>query len=61
MTSNIGSQWIQQLAGTNRNEMENKVTEALRAHFKPEFLNRIDETIIFKNLVNATFYRKSTK
>jgi ATP-dependent Clp protease ATP-binding subunit ClpB len=27
-----------------------KVTEALRAHFKPEFLNRIDETIIFQNL-----------
>jgi ATP-dependent Clp protease ATP-binding subunit ClpB len=49
MTSNIGSQWIQELAG-NREEMENRVTEALRAHFKPEFLNRIDETIIFKNL-----------
>jgi ATP-dependent Clp protease ATP-binding subunit ClpB len=50
MTSNIGSQWIQQLAGTNPAEIGNKVTEALRAHFKPEFLNRIDETIIFKNL-----------
>ena len=50
MTSNIGSQWIQQLAGSSREEMEQKVTEALRAHFKPEFLNRIDETIIFKNL-----------
>ncbi len=49
MTSNIGSQWIQELAG-NREEMENRVTEALRAHFKPEFLNRIDETIIFRNL-----------
>jgi ATP-dependent Clp protease ATP-binding subunit ClpB len=30
--------------------MEKRVTEALRAHFKPEFLNRIDETIIFQNL-----------
>jgi len=50
MTSNIGSQWIQELAVSNREEMEEKVTEALRAHFKPEFLNRIDETIIFKNL-----------
>jgi ATP-dependent Clp protease ATP-binding subunit ClpB len=49
MTSNIGSQWIQDLAG-DREEMENRVTEALRAHFKPEFLNRIDETIIFRNL-----------
>jgi len=50
MTSNIGSQWIQELATSNREEMENRVTEALRAHFKPEFLNRIDETIIFQNL-----------
>ncbi|MGB5745440.1 MAG: ATP-dependent chaperone ClpB [Desulfobacterales bacterium] len=50
MTSNIGSQWIQELAVSNREEMEKRVTEALRAHFKPEFLNRIDEIIIFKNL-----------
>jgi ATP-dependent Clp protease ATP-binding subunit ClpB len=50
MTSNIGSQWIQELAVSNRQELENRVTEALRAHFKPEFLNRIDETIIFQNL-----------
>jgi len=50
MTSNIGSQWVQELAAGNREEMENRVTEALRAHFKPEFLNRIDETIIFQNL-----------
>jgi ATP-dependent Clp protease ATP-binding subunit ClpB len=50
MTSNIGSQWIQETAGVNRDEMEKRVTEALRAHFKPEFLNRIDETIIFQNL-----------
>jgi ATP-dependent Clp protease ATP-binding subunit ClpB len=50
MTSNIGSQWIQELTATDRPEMERRVTEALRAHFKPEFLNRIDETIIFKNL-----------
>ena len=51
MTSNVGSQWIQELAAGNRAEMEKRVTEALRAHFKPEFLNRIDETIIFQNLV----------
>jgi ATP-dependent Clp protease ATP-binding subunit ClpB len=50
MTSNIGSQWIQELAAGNRDELEKRVTEALRAHFKPEFLNRIDETIIFQNL-----------
>jgi ATP-dependent Clp protease ATP-binding subunit ClpB len=51
MTSNVGSQWIQELAGSqNRKEMEKRVTEALRQQFKPEFLNRIDETIIFFNL-----------
>ena len=49
MTSNIGSQWIQELA-ENRGEMERRVMDALRAGFKPEFLNRIDETIIFENL-----------
>jgi ATP-dependent Clp protease ATP-binding subunit ClpB len=50
MTSNIGSQWIQETIALSREEMEKRVTEALRAHFKPEFLNRIDETIIFQNL-----------
>jgi ATP-dependent Clp protease ATP-binding subunit ClpB len=50
MTSNIGSQFIQELGGRDREEMERRVTEALRAGFKPEFLNRIDETIIFFNL-----------
>lgn len=50
MTSNIGSQYIQELGGHDREEMERRVTEALRAGFKPEFLNRIDETIIFLNL-----------
>ena len=50
MTSNIGSQWIQELGGSDRQEMEKRITEALRASFKPEFLNRIDESIIFHNL-----------
>jgi ATP-dependent Clp protease ATP-binding subunit ClpB len=50
MTSNVGSQFIQDLGGRDREEMERRVTEALRAGFKPEFLNRIDETIIFLNL-----------
>jgi ATP-dependent Clp protease ATP-binding subunit ClpB len=50
MTSNVGSQWIQELGTTERTEMENRVTEALRASFKPEFLNRIDEIIIFQSL-----------
>ncbi len=50
MTSNIGSQIIQELGGRDRPEMERRVTEALRAGFKPEFLNRVDEIIIFLNL-----------
>jgi len=50
MTSNVGSQWIQELGASQRPEMERRVTEALRAQFKPEFLNRIDEIIIFHNL-----------
>ncbi|MDH3881679.1 MAG: ATP-dependent chaperone ClpB, partial [Desulfobacteraceae bacterium] len=50
MTSNVGSQWIQELGASSRKDMENRVTEALRASFKPEFLNRIDEIIIFHNL-----------
>ena len=50
MTSNVGSQFIQELGSDQRAEMELRVTDALRAQFKPEFLNRIDETIIFLNL-----------
>ncbi|MGA1794791.1 MAG: ATP-dependent chaperone ClpB [bacterium] len=50
MTSNIGSQWIQELGEKEYDEMKRRVLDALRAHFKPEFLNRIDETIIFHSL-----------
>ncbi len=50
MTSNIGSQWIVDLAGKDDEEMKRRVMEAVRAHFKPEFLNRIDELIIFHSL-----------
>jgi ATP-dependent Clp protease ATP-binding subunit ClpB len=50
MTSNVGSQWIQELGASRREEMEARITAALQANFKPEFLNRIDETIIFENL-----------
>ena len=50
MTSNVGSRWIQEFGASSRKEMEDRVTEALREKFKPEFLNRIDETIIFHNL-----------
>ncbi len=50
MTSNVGSEWIQELAGKDHEEMERRTMEALRANFKPEFLNRVDETIIFRSL-----------
>ena len=52
LTSNIGSQSILDLAGDpgRHTEMEARVNEALRGHFRPEFLNRLDETIIFHSL-----------
>jgi ATP-dependent Clp protease ATP-binding subunit ClpB len=50
MTSNIGSQHIVDLSENQREEIERRVDEALRAQFKPEFLNRVDETIVFHQL-----------
>jgi len=50
MTSNIGSQWIYEMNNDNREFIMQKVFESLREHFKPEFLNRIDEVIVFNNL-----------
>ena len=49
MTSNIGSQWIFELLD-NEEEMRKKVMEVVRSRFKPEFLNRLDEIIIFHPL-----------
>ena len=48
MTSNIGSQFITDDADAG--EREARVLEALRGHFRPEFLNRVDETLIFDRL-----------
>ena len=48
LTSNIGSQFI--LDVDNREQREARVLDALHAHFRPEFLNRIDDTIIFDRL-----------
>ena len=50
MTSNIGSQWIYETNINNKELIMQKVNDALREHFKPEFLNRIDEIIVFSNL-----------
>ncbi|UIE36279.1 ATP-dependent chaperone ClpB [Leptodesmis sichuanensis] len=55
MTSNIGSQYILDLAGDDSRyeEMRSRVTEAMRAQFRPEFLNRVDEFIIFHSLTKG--------
>jgi ATP-dependent Clp protease ATP-binding subunit ClpB len=48
MTSNIGSQYIAEV--TDEAQMRELVLEALRLHFKPEFLNRVDDILIFHRL-----------
>jgi ATP-dependent Clp protease ATP-binding subunit ClpB len=52
MTSNIGSQYILDLAGDDSRyeEMRSRVMDAMRGNFRPEFLNRIDEVVIFHSL-----------
>ena len=52
MTSNVGSQYILDVAGDNE-QMRSRVMEAMRGTFRPEFLNRIDEMIIFHGLSKA--------
>jgi ATP-dependent Clp protease ATP-binding subunit ClpB len=49
MTSNIGSQYIQDLRN-DEEEMRRRVMEAMRQHFRPEFLNRVDDTVVFHPL-----------
>jgi len=51
MTSNLGSDRIQELAGeSNYVEMKNAVMEVVGSHFRPEFINRIDESVVFHPL-----------
>jgi ATP-dependent Clp protease ATP-binding subunit ClpB len=50
MTSNIGSQYIFQMNSVNKEEMTRYIEQVLREHFKPEFLNRVDEIITFNRL-----------
>jgi ATP-dependent Clp protease ATP-binding subunit ClpB len=50
MTSNVGSTFITELAD-DQELLRKRVMDALRGQFRPEFLNRIDEIVIFKNLV----------
>ncbi|MDP9200976.1 MAG: ATP-dependent chaperone ClpB [Gemmatimonadota bacterium] len=53
MTSNIGSTYILEHTGDDRAVIEAQVTNALRQHFRPEFLNRVDDIIIFRPLGKA--------
>ena len=65
MTSNLGSQDILELGAEgspeadarNRAEMERRVDRALRAHFRPEFLNRVDEIVVFRALTREQLRR----
>jgi len=50
MTSNLGSQYILELGEREGDEMERRVMEAVRQHFRPELLNRIDEIVVFHAL-----------
>ncbi|HUH37532.1 MAG TPA: AAA family ATPase, partial [Spongiibacteraceae bacterium] len=54
MTSNLGSDLIQQLAGAeNYERMKTAVMEVVGGHFRPEFINRIDETVVFHPLAQS--------
>ncbi|MCX7934717.1 MAG: AAA family ATPase, partial [Planctomycetota bacterium] len=50
MTSNLGARFIQEASDLRDAQVQAEVMAALRAHFRPEFLNRIDEVIIFNRL-----------
>ena len=50
MTSNIGSQLIQKMTGVDYLDIKEAVWDELKNHFRPEFLNRIDETVVFHSL-----------
>jgi ATP-dependent Clp protease ATP-binding subunit ClpB len=55
MTSNIGSEYILDVSGDDSKYemMQKRVTDALRSHFRPEFLNRVDDIILFHALNRA--------
>ncbi|WP_089958130.1 ATP-dependent chaperone ClpB [Limnohabitans sp. 2KL-3] len=50
MTSNLGSHLIQSMVGQPVEDIKDAVWDELKAHFRPEFLNRIDETVVFHGL-----------
>jgi ATP-dependent Clp protease ATP-binding subunit ClpB len=50
LTSNVGSHWIQELMGKGEEVIRDRVMEELRRVFRPEFLNRLDEIVLFHSL-----------
>ena len=50
MTSNVGSQMIMDYTGDDIRSLDNQILETLRGHFRPEFLNRIDDIVIFDRI-----------
>ncbi|MDA8096865.1 MAG: AAA family ATPase, partial [Clostridia bacterium] len=50
MTSNVGSHFFREMAGQPREHIEKQVRAALKLHFRPEFLNRVDEILVFESL-----------
>jgi ATP-dependent Clp protease ATP-binding subunit ClpB len=50
MTSNLGSHLIQSMVGSPQNEIRSAVWDEVKLHFRPEFLNRIDEVVVFHGL-----------
>jgi len=50
MTSNIGSQWITEFKPEQESEIRERIMQALKEQFRPEFLNRVDEIVIFHQL-----------
>ena len=57
MTSNLGSDEIQRLAGAPHEQVKEAAMAQVKAHFRPEFINRIDEIVVFNNL-DKTSIRK---
>ncbi len=57
MTSNIGSHYILEHMGGDWEATEREVTQALHQHFRPEFLNRVDDVVIFRPLGEAEIVR----
>jgi ATP-dependent Clp protease ATP-binding subunit ClpB len=57
MTSNLGTRWLEDASGLEAETRRLRIMDELRAHFRPEFLNRIDEIVIFDSLTREQLRR----